>query len=248
MFSQRNDEVLKLRINMKEKRFDKYFSVISYIVAVGFIAWYFYCGIALYSPFLRAGLLLAGCVFMFLGTYTGAKHKDTEAAKKRMKVTFSLMFLLYVFMLVTFLFFDGYFGRNSVGADEGWTKESLSEYLQTSANFVPFKSTGSLIYGYCKGWISFAKPLLNIGGNLVAFMPFALFLPLLFKKQRKAVPFLISITSMVIFVEVTQIVLRCGVCDVDDLILNIGGAGLMMFVLHIKPVRKLLNKLTFGLF
>lgn len=228
---------------MKEKVSNKYISSILYAISAGFLGLYIYCAVSAVSPFLRAGLLLAVCVFMYTGVYQSAKYQDTEIARKRVKTAFFLMLLLYVSMLVTFLFFDGYFGR-----DLALTEMGLGEYLQTSANFVPFKSTSSLIYGYCRGWISFSKPLLNIGGNLVAFMPFALFLPLLFKKLSKAVPFLVSVACMVTVVEVTQLVLRRGVCDVDDLILNVGGAGLMLFILHTKPVRKIMSKLTFDLY
>lgn len=233
---------------MKEKASNKYLSVFLYIAAAGFLLWYLYCGVTSASPFLRAGLLLCGCVFIYLGTYTGSKCKDEEAAKKRMKISFSLMFVLYLSMLATFLFFEGYFGRDSAQFEGGWTKENFSEYLNTSANFIPFKSTSSLIYGYSKGWISLYKPMLNIGGNLVAFMPFAFFLPLLFKGMHKAVSFLLFTSGTVILVELTQLVLRCGVCDVDDLILNVGGAGLLFAFLHIKPVRRFINKITFGLY
>ncbi|MBE6737741.1 MAG: VanZ family protein [Ruminococcaceae bacterium] len=233
---------------MKEKVRIKYLSVFLYIAASGLFLWYLYCWIASASPFLRAGLLLCGCVLIYLGTYTGSKDKDRETAKSRMKASFVLMFILYLTMLITFLFFDGYFGRNSAQFEGRWTKENFLEYLSSSVNFIPFKSTSSLIYGYSKGWISFYKPLINIGGNLVAFMPFAFFLPVLFRKMHKAIPFLLFTAGVVIMVETTQLILRCGVCDVDDLILNVSGAGLLFALLHIKPVRKLMTKMTFDLY
>ncbi len=233
---------------MKEKVSKKYLSVFLYIAAAGLFLWYIYCGIASASPFLRAGLLFAICVFIYFGTYTGSKGTDAETAKKRMKISFAFMFVLYLTMLATFLFFDGYFGRDSAQFEGAWTKERFLEYLETSANFIPFKSTSSLIYGYSKGWISLYKPMLNIGGNLVAFMPFAFFLPILFKKMRKIIPFLLLTAGVVIMVETTQLILRCGVCDVDDLILNVSGAGLLFALLHIKPARKLMNKMTFDLY
>lgn len=39
-----------------------------------------------------------------------------------------------------------------------------------------------------------------------------------------------------------------GVCDIDDLILNVGGVGFAYLILHIKPVRKFTDKITFGLY
>ena len=233
---------------MKEKISKKYFSVFLYIGAAGFLCWYLYCGIASASPFLRAGLLFATCVFIYLGTYTGTKKTDAETAKKRMKISFAFMFVLYLTMLVTFLFFESYFGRDSAQFEGAWTKERFLEYLETSANFIPFKSTSSLIYGYSKGWISLYKPLINIGGNLVAFMPFAFFLPVLFRKMHKAIPFLLFTAGVVIMVETTQLILRCGVCDVDDLILNVSGAGLLFALLHTKSVRRFMSKITFDLY
>ena len=153
---------------MKEKISKKYFSVFLYIGAAGFLCWYLYCGIASASPFLRAGLLFATCVFIYLGTYTGTKKTDAETAKKRMKISFAFMFVLYLTMLVTFLFFESYFGRDSAQFEGAWTKERFLEYLETSANFIPFKTIKMYIRYYdMPGIRSFS----NLFGNIFIFVP-----------------------------------------------------------------------------
>ena len=227
---------------MKEKSKTSCFSTILYIVSALVTAVYFYLGFKGYSPFLRAGVMVCACVFLYLGTRLRARNCGAQTARMQMKKAFAVMFFLYAFMLVSFLFFEGYFGRDSVSF------EGFSEYFRESTNLVPFKSTSSLIYGYCMGWISLSLPLVNIGGNLVAFMPFAFFLPILFEKMHKPLRFVLAVSGTVIFVEITQLVFRRGVCDIDDLILNVLGAWIVYMILRIKSVRRQICKLTFGLY
>ena len=69
------------------------------------------------------------------------------------------------------------------------------------------------------GWINFL-------GNILAFVPLGVFLPFLFRPQRKIWIFLLTVVLVVSAVELLQLWTRQGALDVDDLILNIPGACL----------------------
>jgi len=72
--------------------------------------------------------------------------------------------------------------------------------------------------------IGMSSFLLNIFGNIFAFSPFGVFLPLLSQNMRKmwrvfGMSFLVTLC-----IECTQLVTRLGVFDVDDLVMNtLGG-------------------------
>lgn len=74
---------------------------------------------------------------------------------------------------------------------------------------------------------------LNIFGNVLAFMPFWLFLPVIWVRTRHWYITVLLSFAMSLLVETMQLVGKVGSFDVDDLLLNtIGGfAGYIIFVL-----------------
>lgn len=74
---------------------------------------------------------------------------------------------------------------------------------------------------------------INLLGNLVLFLPWGLWLPMLREKMRKFGPFLLVTAATVLAVELTQYLTRLGVCDVDDLILNLTGAVAGWLIWHL---------------
>ncbi len=148
------------------------------------------------SPFIRAGIFgVICCISLVLCKI----HKN----RKLTKCILVVLFVVYLHLLLSMLFFDSYFGRTST---------------YSSINLIPFKT----ICGYFNADLySFA---VNIIGNLVAFSPFGFFLPVLFKAQRKFGLFMLTVLAIIVIVEVFQFVLGCGACDIDDLILNLAGA------------------------
>lgn len=58
-------------------------------------------------------------------------------------------------------------------------------------------------------------------------MPFAFFLPLLFKKQNNFKTFLLTMICIVIGIELLQFITMSGSCDIDDVILNVSGSLIM---------------------
>lgn len=66
----------------------------------------------------------------------------------------------------------------------------------------------------------------NFMGNVLAFLPLGIFLPLLFPRQRSFLRFLLTAALAISLVELLQLLSRRGALDVDDLLLNLPGACL----------------------
>ena len=195
-------------------------------VAVQFVRSFF--GI---TPFERIGWIFFASILLYAGSVIFAKDKDSRSRTQIMRRTFFCLFVIYLVLFFALVFVDGYFGYSRTDS----TKRTL--------NLIPFK-TFSLLYGTFRGWVAVQKPIINLVGNFVICMPFALFLPILFKKQQKFLVFLLTVFCAVLLVEVAQYVTARGVCDIDDFIFNIGGAAAAFAVLHTKRARKLVQKLT----
>lgn len=132
-----------------------------------------------------------------------------ERSRRRIQRTGAVLFVLYLIVLVYLLFFAEDFGR---GTD-----------AQYSYNLVPFREI-SRFWRYA-GVVGWKASLINIGGNIAAFVPFGALLPLFGRKWRG----LLRITGLTALfsaaVEIAQLLTRTGICDVDDVILNtLGGA------------------------
>ena len=137
-----------------------------------------------------------------------------------MKINLRIFLALYLLLFATLTLFDPLWGRN--GGFVIWNKELFEMYVQNSLNLVPFKTVIQYFY---RGTIS--QFVVNIIGNLVCLMPLGILLPLKFEKQRKTGIFLMTCVLIVSAVEILQFATLSGSCDIDDLILNVGGAFLI---------------------
>ena len=75
--------------------------------------------------------------------------------------------------------------------------------------------------------------LRNLVGNVVLFAPFGCFLPVLWKRQRRFVFFLVTVAAGIAVIELLQAAMAVGVCDIDDWLCNIFGASLGFCVWNI---------------
>ncbi len=141
-------------------------------------------------------------------------------------------FILYLLLLLSLLFINGEFSRNLVSSG------SIFSYASSHYNVIPFHTIMLYINGYKKGVLLCSELLVNLFGNLAAFMPIGFFLPRLFYKLNKLWIFLLVTTAFIIGIEIMQLILRTGVCDIDDLILNLFGALLIYLTARKKSVQK----------
>lgn len=128
----------------------------------------------------------------------------------------AVLFVIYVVILLCLLF-----GRapNPRGL-------SFPAYLQTHLNLVPLRT----IRRFARLLIPPVRPYLvrialhNLLGNVVLFIPLGWFLPALFPALRSFPMTVLSVLVSVSCVEILQVVFTVGICDVDDLLLNLLGA------------------------
>ena len=78
--------------------------------------------------------------------------------------------------------------------------------------------------------LGFWPAFLNIGGNIIGFLPFGLLMPVMHRNLRKSLPVILLGFSLSLLVESLQLVLKVGSFDVDDLLLNTVGAAAGYFL------------------
>lgn len=137
--------------------------------------------------------------------------------KKRIRFISWILFVLYILLLIYLLFLSEGFGRKA------------SELREYRYNLIPFQEIRR--FWVYREQLGVYAVLINIGGNIAAFVPFGFFLPILSYRFRNG--FLTSLLgfSLSLLVESVQLILRVGCFDVDDLMLNTLGAivGYLLF-------------------
>jgi len=203
----------------------KIISIIVYLISLLLIS-----GCFIYTdPLIRTFILLIGCFIMYIGSYILYKNTNN---KKVFKKTLIVWFIIYLIFLLNLTLFDNYFFRN----ENDFT--SIKDHI----NIIPFKT----IISYFKVTnVNLKSFLFNVIGNIAAFMPFAFFLPRLFERQQNIKNFIITMIITVLIVELLQLITLSGVCDIDDLILNVMGSVIMFKILKISKINDLLRKLEF---
>lgn len=102
---------------------------------------------------------------------------------------------------------------------------SIREFFIFS-NFIPFKTLFEYIIKIKNDQINIDTAIINLVGNMIVFLPMGCFLPWLFKKFKSFKNTVLLVGGIVVAIEIMQIVFGVGSFDVDDIILNVGGAML----------------------
>ena len=189
---------------------------------------------------IRLMLLLIVCILIYIGSFILVKKLNYN--KKILRVNLIIYFLIYTITIFSLTLFDEIYGRQGIIIIE-WDKELLDMYLNQSFNIIPFKTIKLYTQGYLNGIVSFNNFNINIIGNFLAFMPYAVFLPLIFKKINKYYKFLITMIIIIILIEILQFITMSGSCDIDDLILNLLGSSIIYFIIKIKCINKFIHKI-----
>ena len=142
---------------------------------------------------------------------------------KRQKLGW-VLFLMYLCLLAYFMFFSESFGRTDT--DRGY-----------AYNLVPLKE----ITRYFRYYRTLGMPLflINIVGNMVAFMPFGFFLPIISRRSRKWYNTVSFGLIFSLILETLQLIFKVGSFDVDDMFLNtVGGIAGYILVIICKAMRR----------
>lgn len=150
-----------------------------------------------------------------------------EKYKKTIIIIGWIMFYIYILLLAYFLFFSERYGRDLV------TKEYNLQLFKEITRFIRYRDQIGL-----EGFV------VNIFGNVLAFMPYGFLLPLLNRAYRRF--YLILILSVVfsLVIETSQLLLKVGVFDVDDILMNSTGGilGYLIFRISYTIYRKIESK------
>jgi len=229
---------------MKKK--NKIISIIFYILSMVFLLYYGYVELSsniFMSTFGRLFLLCGCCLFLYLGALFLSKYRKDN---KAMKINLWIFFVLFCGLLITLTLFDPMWGRNGLSIFN-WSQADFSKYfnyyVESSVNLIPFKT----IIGYTKdiftSLLDTSNIFANLLGNLICMMPFAFFIPMLFKKINNAKKFLLIILCITLGIELIQFITFSGSFDIDDVILNTLGALIMYRILNIKDIKNLIKNI-----
>ncbi len=206
----------------------------AYIIAVLLVAFYlavdFLPGFFL-STAGRLVLLFLCCAFLWLG---GVAMTKAVGSNRPMKINLWIYLGLFLLLFATLTLFDPMWGRN--GEAVLWSKELFAAYAKNQLNLMPFSTIAEY---FTKG--DLRQFIINIGGNFVCLMPLGILLPLVSKKQNKTAFFLVTCIAIVAAVEILQFATLAGSCDIDDLILNVGGAYCVYMAAKIKRAENFLR-------
>ncbi len=194
--------------------------------------------------FWRCATLLTVCVIAYLGGVL-LKHRSGQNI---LPFLFLLFLFLYLYLIISLTLLD-----KGLRLDENRlldkTLSPREYYLKWYVNFHPFESIYTVyIRGLLDGYVSVRYTLLNLLGNLCAFMPLSILLPALIPCMRRWYCFFPTVLLSVVAVEGLQFWLMVGSCDVDDVILNVGGAMILYLFLLIPPIRRFMERFRTGAF
>ena len=155
------------------------------------------------------------------------------------------LFLLYTLVVIDFTLINDSFGR-SISNIFLTDKAEVSDYLSQRINLVPFATVKLFINAYKQSSLETHSVVENILGNFFVFMPFAFFVPQAFKRISSTLKFLCFIAVIVLCIELLQLVFLTGSADIDDFILNVGGAMTAYGILNTLVIKRGINKFLFG--
>ena len=157
--------------------------------------------------------LCLSSLFFYLGNLALNKYQEKI---KPLKMTLIYILFLYILLLMELTIFD--FRRGFHLEFILTNKEALKSYMATSVRLTPLATTLNFIRLLLEARISVNIFMYNVLGNIVCLMPFAVILPLLFKKQNKPIVFILTIILISLGIELIQFITASGTLDIDDII------------------------------
>ena len=139
--------------------------------------------------------------------------------QKHRKLHMALFCVYSVFML--YLLF------NRAGGIEGM---DYWKQIRANLNLEPFHTIRLFLKVLDQQAYS-AAAVINLGGNVIMFIPLGFFLPRVFPSLNRFWRTLLATALIITAVELAQLFTLLGSCDIDDLILNVMGATLG-YILH----------------
>lgn len=135
--------------------------------------------------------------------------------KRHRKTVLRVMFVLYCVMMLQLLFFR----PPSSHSIPYW------QTIREKSNLIPFATIREqihfIMHGTNRSMVHYAY--VNLFGNIIAFIPCGIFLPLLGNKTKKLRWTLVVSFALFLAVEIFQLFTLTGRADIDDVLLNLLG-------------------------
>ncbi len=149
------------------------------------------------------------------------KHFFLSKEKRRHRCFLLLYGILMLWLL---------FGRGVAWQGDYWAQ------VQSNMNLIPFRTLKLYIHllQSTHSLTLIRHAVVNLVGNVLMFVPLGLLLPKVYDKLRSGWRFFLTVILMICLVELVQLFTLVGVCDVDDLILNVMGAGVGFLAFKLK--------------
>ena len=139
-----------------------------------------------------------------------------------------IFFVVYIAVLFYLLFFSETYGR---------TMDSGYRY-----NLEPFKEIKR--FWSNRNALGWRSVITNLAGNIIAFVPFGFFLPMLCRLGRNIISCILLSGLFSLAVESVQLFTKVGAFDVDDIMLNaVGGlVGYLFYYMIWRPLMRRKNE------
>lgn len=142
------------------------------------------------------------------------------------KAVMKLLFIIYMCVLVYVVFFAEAMGRTP---QDGYVY-----------NLTPLKEIKRFMKYIWDNDALGRAARLNIFGNIIAFIPFGIYLPYTSESKLGFISTFLYTFSLSLTIELVQLITKVGSCDVDDIILNtLGGViGYILWYIYTKLRKK----------
>ncbi len=142
------------------------------------------------------------------------------------KAVMKLLFIIYMCVLVYVVFFAEAMGRTP---QDGYVY-----------NLTPLKEIKRFMRYIWDNDALGRVARLNIFGNIIAFIPFGIYLPYTSESKLGFISTFLYTFSLSLTIELVQLITKVGSCDVDDIILNaLGGViGYILWYIYTKLRKK----------
>ena len=140
----------------------------------------------------------------------------TVEKKKLARRGVKILFYLYIVVIFYFVLLSERYGR-----DTG--------YDTSHVNLVLFREINR--FWTYRHLLSTEAVVTNLFGNIFAFSPFGFMIPIVLNKKRALFRAVLSTFFFSLVIETSQLIMKVGVFDVDDLLMNTVG-GLIGYIVY----------------
>ncbi|MCI5622757.1 MULTISPECIES: VanZ family protein [Anaerostipes] len=137
--------------------------------------------------------------------------------KKRIgRFSIKILFYLYIILIFYFVLLSERYGRET-------------GYQTSHVNFIFFKEIRR--FWEYRHLLSLEAFITNLFGNIFAFSPFGFMIPIVTEKRKGCIRAVLGTFIFSLVIETSQLIMKVGVFDVDDLLLNTVG-GFIGYILY----------------